>query len=1129
MFQHQVETMRTALSDPTQQAALQEAVEALQTALAELSVADEERQQHLVTMAQEPQATATLAHRYQVLFDLAPDGYLVTDGHGVIQELNRAAAALLALRPAYAVGKPLTDFVVPEERREFRTQLAARRAAPRRQDWTVRLQPREGQPFDAELTVVTLPHLQGQRPSLLWHVRPHVTPAHAARHDELTVELAGMRELHALSQWLMQAPDLQTLLEAILDAALRVGQATKGTIQLVDAASGALQLVAQRGFDAPFLTFFRATHAGEAACGVAMQRGERVIVEDVTQSPIFRGTPALEVLRAAEVQAVQATPLLSQTGRLLGMFSTHYLVPHRPRDHELRFLDLLARQAADAIARTQTEAALRASEARSTAIVHTAVDAIITIDEHGIIASFNPAAERLFGYTAAEVIGQNVRMLMPFPYREEHDGYLARYRQTGEPRIIGMGRDVRAQRRDGTTFPIALAVSEMHLDGRRLFTGIIHDLTERVRMEEALRHHALLLDLSYDPIFVWDRERGIVVWNQGCEQLYGFTKAEALGRLSHELLRTVFPEPFAVVDTTLGREGRWSGELRHTTRDGRDVLVESRWQVIDLDGREVVLEVVRDITARKHAEAELRAAMEQLHLVTDAMAVPVTRCSRDLRYLWVSRPYAAWLGQSPEALVGQPIRAVVGEAAFAALAPYFARVLAGEVVRYEAQVTFPGLGPRWISAVYTPTWDAQGVPDGWVAVVLDIEEHKQAEAVLRASEARFRTMADAAPVLVWMAGPDMGCTYFNQGWLDFTGRTMDQERGDGWAAGVHPDDYARCVATYQTACAARQPLEMEYRLRHADGTYRWVLDRGVPLTESDERFEGYIGCAIDITERKVAEAVLQHAQAELEQRVQERTTALAAANEEIRRFAYIVSHDLRAPLINLRGFARELHDAATILTEALPALVPHLEERQAAEITRTLDGDIPEALGFIETAVTRMDRLIEAVLQLSRLGRQELHLEPVDTTSIVQDTLRTLAHQLTQRQVQVRLDPLPVVQADALALAQIFGNLLANAVAYLDPSRPGALAITATQHPEQTVFTVQDNGRGIAAADMPHIFEPFRRVGRQDVPGEGMGLAYVQLLVRRHGGEITCQSTFGVGTTVTFTIAHGLPRVGSPA
>ena len=157
----------------------------------------------------------------------------------------------------------------------------------------------------------------------------------------------------------------------------------------------------------------------------------------------------------------------------------------------------------------QAEAVLHDSEARTHAILQTAVDGIITIDDRGIVESFNPAAERLFGYTADEVIGQNISMLMPSPYREEHDGYLARYLQTGEPHIIGIGREVRARRRDGTTFPISLAVSEVRLAGRRMFTGIVHDLTARVQAEAALaqlnQRHKLILDSAGEGIYGIDQ------------------------------------------------------------------------------------------------------------------------------------------------------------------------------------------------------------------------------------------------------------------------------------------------------------------------------------------------------------------------------------------------------------------------------------------------------------------------------------------------------------------------------------------------------------------------------------------------------------------------------------------------
>jgi PAS domain S-box-containing protein len=429
------------------------------------------------------------------------------------------------------------------------------------------------------------------------------------------------------------------------------------------------------------------------------------------------------------------------------------LLPGVVRDLQTAFEEL---QTASATLR-QAQQDLQESAAKNAAILTTAVDGIITIDEHGTIESFNPAAERLFGYAAAEVVGQNVRLLMPSPYREEHDGYIARYCHTGEKKIIGIGREVVGQRKDGTVFPLALAVSEMRLGTRRAFTGIVHDITARKQAEDALR----------------------------------------------------------------------------------------------------------------------------------------------------------------------------------------------------------------------------------------------------------------------------------------------QARND------------------------------------------------------------------------------------LERRVQERTAELEAANEDVRRFAYIVSHDLRAPLVNIKGFAAELQTACEVVRGAVSAVLPHLEVRQRANVTTALDNDVPEALGFIDASVTRMDTLIQALLQLSRLGRRDLHFERIEMDTLVQAVMQALRHQIAQRQVRVSVAPLPQVTADRTAMEQIFSNLLSNAVNYLVPDRPGEVVITAENRPEYTTFQIQDNGRGIAAVDIPKVFEPFRRVGKQDVPGEGMGLAYVQTLVRRHGGTIWCHSTLGIGTTFTFTVTHDLAQEGT--
>src|SRR5213080_4889185 len=175
----------------------------------------------------------------------------------------------------------------------------------------------------------------------------------------------------------------------------------------------------------------------------------------------------------------------------------------------------------------------------------------------------------------------------------------------------------------------------------------------------------------------------------------------------------------------------------------------------------------------------------------------------------------------------------------------------------EYRITRPDGSTRLMAGHGSVELDERGKPAFARGVSRDITLRKQAEEALRESEARFRTVANAAPVLIWMSGPDKLCTFFNKGWLDFTGRTLEQELGNGWAEGVHREDIDRCLDVYQNSFNARESFTMEYRLRRSDGEYRWVLDIGTPRFASDGAFLGYIGSCIDITERKLAEEKFQ--------------------------------------------------------------------------------------------------------------------------------------------------------------------------------------------------------------------------------------------------------------------------------
>nr|WP_249803707.1 CHASE3 domain-containing protein [Bradyrhizobium zhengyangense] len=278
--------------------------------------------------------------------------------------------------------------------------------------------------------------------------------------------------------------------------------------------------------------------------------------------------------------------------------------------------------------------------------------------------------------------------------------------------------------------------------------------------------------------------------------------------------------------------------------------------------------------------------------------------------------------------------------------------------------------------------------------------------------------------------------------------------------------------------------------------------------------------------RDEAEARLRDSNVNLEATVDERTADLREANDEIQRFAYIVSHDLRSPLVNIMGFTSELEELGKDIFRRIggltgvPAGGPPLDvaEVPLEDADKQMSADFSEALGFIKSSIARMDRLISAILNLTREGRREFQPERIDTRDFIEAIVSSLAHQAAEAQAEIHIEPLPNIVSDRLALEQIFSNLIDNAIKYLKNGVPGEIRIRGRTKLGYAIFEISDNGRGIDPRDHQRIFDLFRRAGTQDKPGQGIGLAHVRALVRRLGGTMSVSSELNAGSTFTITL-----------
>ncbi|MEC4813402.1 MAG: PAS domain S-box protein [Scytonema sp. PMC 1069.18] len=389
-----------------------------------------------------------------------------------------------------------------------------------------------------------------------------------------------------------------------------------------------------------------------------------------------------------------------------------------------------------------------------------------------------------------------------------------------------------------------------------------------------------------------------------------------------------------------------------------------------------------------------------------------------------------------------------------------------------------------------------------IAFVLDISELKRTQSALIESEKRFRHVTDTAPMMVWMSGTDKLCNYFNKPWLDFTGRTMEQELGNSWTEGVHQDDVQRCVESYVNAFDSRQDFQMEYRLQRFDGEYRWILDIGVPRFTPDGEFLGYIGSCFDIEDRKQAEAQIRQLNETLEERVKQRTAQLEAVNREIESFSYSVSHDLRAPLRHITGF------------------VDLLQRRLQTEL---LDETSQRYLNIIGEATKQAGKLIDDLLTFSRMGRAEMRFTTIDINVLVREVQSDLASETQNREVSWQIETLPQVQGDPSMLRLVLRNLLENALKYSKIRLLTKITVGSTSSEQEVVFFVRDNGIGFDMRYVHKLFGVFQRLHSDpQFEGTGVGLANVQRIIHRHGGRVWAEGEIDNGATFYFSLPRGL-------
>lgn len=788
-------------------------------------------------------------------------------------------------------------------------------------------------------------------------------------------------------------------------------------------------------------------------------------------------------------------------------------------DQVIQWRDRLVQGATSLFSSDESAAKEHAGTIEPDELAHTIAEnssqGIAMVDARGVCIYANRTWLQMTGYTAEEIGAKPLHDLVhhhypdgrPFPLHEcpvnraIPDNSAA---QTHEDLFF---------RKDGSSFHVACSASPVFRNGQPVATVVeIRDISERKRIEKERQHFVSIAEQSTDFIGMADTDLRLFYMNPAGLAMVGLDSQEEA--LQVPVSGYFFPEDQAFIVKnflpTVMANGHAEVEIRfrHFKTGDAVWMIYSVYTLFDETGKVIGYATVsKNITERRRARQRLEASEEQAAAARvlaetesrrlDALlqAAPVgiiyfdsqganLLSNAENRKIWGDYPIARNVGEYEEWKAwwpkgsereGQPLAADEWPAA---------RVLTGEDASEKIIDIQPFGQPGVRSTILaraTPIRDADGNVTGAVVAQMDITQQVQAQAALRESEARFRTIADAMPQMVWSTLPDGYHDYYNERWYDYTGVPRGSTDGEAWSGIFHPEDQANAWDLWQQSLSTGEPYEIHYRLRHWSGEYRWVLGRALPIRDDAGKIIRWMGTCTDIHDQKLAEE------------------SLKTENRRKDEFLAMLAHELRNPL-------------APIGTAAEILKIPHHDPQRIMHC-----GDI------IARQVRHMTKLVDDLLDVSRVTRGQVHLrkEMLSVKSVVNSAIEQArplidarGHALTTKMVSEDLQ----VAGDRTRLVQVIANLLNNAAKYTPESGEIALSVEVVE--KHVRIVVRDNGVGIDAALLPHVFELFTQAERtsdRSQGGLGLGLALVKSIMSLHGGHVEAHST-GLGHGSTFCI-----------